>query len=266
MKRKRIICLLLFVVLILVFSACHPRHVSDIKQNMTKEEVASLWGRTPLITYRTVNGKAVETWEYYFSSTDSICWVTFSQDKVAATQCRSVRGGTYWSYAQPGQSKAGPPPSGQNLVREGSFAMKLAEVLKIGEVKNEAEAEDKLTSVGVAPKNGWIADYPVTPDIIEELRNAVGEAADSGKIAMKREEAIKAFQDLMTSVEGQSAGVEPSIGGQPYPEPYYDPYHYSYYYPYPYYYGGYYYPYLYPYFRGGFVIRGFRGGGRGGRH
>jgi hypothetical protein len=92
MKRKRIICLLLFIVFILVFSACHPRHVSDIKQNMTKEEVASLWGRTPLITYRTVNGKAVETWEYYFSSTDSICWVTFSQDKVAGTQCRSVRG------------------------------------------------------------------------------------------------------------------------------------------------------------------------------
>jgi len=117
-----------------------------------------------------------------------------------------------------------------------------------------------LTSAGIAPKNGWIADYPVTPDIIGELRNAVGEAADSGKIAMKREEAIKAFQDLMTSMESQSAGAEPPIGGQPYPEPYYDPY----YYPYPYYYGGYYYPYLYPYFSGGFAIRGFRGGGRGG--
>ncbi len=266
MKRKRIICLFLFVVLILVFSSCHPRHVSDIKQNMTKEEVASLWGRTPLISYRTVDGKAVETWEYHFSSTDSICWVTFSQDKVSSTQCRPLRGGTYWSYSQPGQSKAGPPSSEQNLVREGSFAMELAEVLKIGEVKSEAEAENKLTSAGIAPKNGWITDYPVTPDIIGELRNAVGEAADSGKIAMKREEAIKAFQDLMTSIESQSAGIEPSIGGQPYPEPYYDPYYYSYYYPYPYYYGGYYYPYPYPYFSGGFVIRGFRGGGHhGGR-
>jgi hypothetical protein len=265
MQRERIRHIFLFIVLILVFSSCHPRHVSDIKQNMTKEEVASLWGRTPLISYRTIDGKAVETWEYHFSSTDSICWVTFSQDKVAATQCRSVRGGPYWSYSQPGQSKAGPPPSKQNLVREGSFAMELAEVLKIGEVKSEAEAENKLTSVGIAPKNGWIADYPVTPDIIGELRNAVGEAADSGKIAMNREEAIKAFQDLMTSMESQSAGVEPPIVGQPYPEPYYDPYYYSYYYPYPYYYSGYYYPYLYPYFRGGFVIRGFRGGGFGGR-
>ena len=144
--------------------------------------------------------------------------------------------------------------------------MELAEVLKIGEVKSEVEAENKLTSVGIAPKNGWIADYPVTPDIIGELRNAVGEAADSGKIAMKRKEAIKAFQDLMTSIESQSAGIEPPIGAQPYPEPYYDPYYYSYYYPYPYYYGGYYYPYPYPYFSGGFVIRGFRGGGHGCGH
>lgn len=260
MERKRVHYIFLFTVLILFFSSCHPRHVSDIKQNMTKEEVASLWGRTPLISSRTVDGKAVETWEYHFSNTDSICWVTFSQDKVVATQCRSARAGTYWSYSQPGQSKAGPPPSEQNLVREGSFAMELAEVLKIGEIKSEVEAENKLTSVGVAPKNGWIADYPVTPDIIGELRNAVGEAADSGKIAMKREEAIKAFQDLMTSMESQSAGVESPSGGQPYPDPYYDPY----YYPYPYYYGGYYYPYLYPYFRGGFIIRGFRGGHGGG--
>ena len=262
MERKRILYIFLFIVLVLVFSSCHPRHVSDIKQNMTKEEVASLWGRTPLISYRTDDGKAVETWEYHFSNTDSICWVTFSQDKVVATQCRPVRAGTYWSYPQPGQSKAGSPPSEQNLVREGSFAMELVEVLKIGEVKSEAEAENKLTSVGIAPKNGWIADYPVTPDIIGELRNAVGEAADSGKIAMKREEAIKAFQDLATSIESQSAGAESPIGGQPYPEPYYDPY----YYPYPYYYGGYYYPYLYPYFYGGFVIRGFRGGHGGGHH
>ena len=77
---------------------CHPRHVSDIKQNMTKEEVASLWGRTDLISFRTVDGKAVETWEYHFSNTDSICWVTFSQDRVVATQCRPLRGGYRYPY------------------------------------------------------------------------------------------------------------------------------------------------------------------------
>ncbi|HYA94324.1 MAG TPA: hypothetical protein VEK32_22790, partial [Thermodesulfobacteriota bacterium] len=66
MERKKIIYLFLLVSLIFIFSSCHPRHVSDIKPNMTKEEVVSLWGRTDLITYRTVNGKTLETWEYHF--------------------------------------------------------------------------------------------------------------------------------------------------------------------------------------------------------
>jgi hypothetical protein len=88
MERERIILLLLFIVLILVFSSCHPRHVSDIKLNMTKEEVASFWGKTDLISYRTVDGRTIEIWEYHFSNTDSICWVTFSQDRVVRTECR----------------------------------------------------------------------------------------------------------------------------------------------------------------------------------
>jgi hypothetical protein len=88
MKMERIICLLLFVALILIFSSCHPRHVSDVKPNMTKEEVVSLWGKTDLITHRTVNEKTLETWEYHFSNTDSICLVNFSQDRVVGTECR----------------------------------------------------------------------------------------------------------------------------------------------------------------------------------
>jgi hypothetical protein len=116
--------------------------------------------------------------------------------------------------------------------------MELAEVLKIGEVESEAEAESKLASLGIAPKNGWIADYPLTPNIIGELRNAVAEASDSGKIAMNREEAIRAFQDLIASIESQNAGVEPPPGREPYPESYSYPR--FYYYPYPYTFGGYY--------------------------
>jgi hypothetical protein len=88
MERKRIICLFLFAVLILVLSSCNPRHVSDIKTNMTKEEVVSSWGKTDLITYKTVNGKTAETWQYHFSNTNSICSVTFIQDRVVTTQCR----------------------------------------------------------------------------------------------------------------------------------------------------------------------------------
>lgn len=32
--------------------------------------------------------------------------------------------------------------------------------------ENEAVAEDMLAKKEVAPVNGWISDYPVTPEII----------------------------------------------------------------------------------------------------
>ena len=244
MERKRILCLFLFAVLILGSSSCHPRHVSDIKPNMTKEEVISFWGKTDLITQRTVNGKPVEIWEYHFSGTDSICLITFSQDRVAATQCRPVQRGGYGYYYRSGQ-KPGPRPVEQSLVREGSLAMKLAEAFKIGEVKSEAEAESRLAQIGIVPRNGWIADYPVTPDIIGELQNAIAAAADSGKLVMKKDEAIKTFQGLIADIQSQYAGAEPPPEEQSPPESYYSPYPY-----YPYY-NPYYYPYPYPnfYFR-----------------
>ena len=244
MGRKRIVSLFLLVGLILVFSSCHPRHVSDIKSNMTKEEVISLWGKTDFITFKAVNGKTIETWEYHFLNSNSICLVTFSQDRVVNTQCHPLQGGGYWYYSQSELSKPGPSPIERRLVREGSFAMELAEALRIGEVKSEAEAESRLASMGIAPRNGWIADYPLTSNIVGELENAIGEAADSGKIVMNRDEAIKVFQDLIVDIENQYAGVEPSPGRQPYPEPYYYPYPYPYPYPFPYYF-----PYHYRYHR-----------------
>jgi len=100
MERKRVICLFLFIALILVFSACHPRHVSDIKLSMTKEEVVSLWGRTALITYKATDGTTLETWEYHFGSSGSICRITFNQDRVTDTpQCDRSPGGR-WYYSQ----------------------------------------------------------------------------------------------------------------------------------------------------------------------
>ncbi len=118
---------------------------------------------------------------------------------------------------QSGETAAQAPPIAQTLIREGDFAIKLAEVLKIGQAMSEAEAESMLATVGIAPKNGWIADYPVTPDIIGELQNAIGETADSSRLAMKKSEAITAFQDLAgqqglpvrVDTESQYAGVEP---------------------------------------------------------
>ncbi len=192
------------------------------------------------------------------------------------------------TYAQPEQNVQKAPPVSQPLIREGNFAIKLVEVLKLGTAKSEAEAESWLASMGIAPRNGWIADHPLTPDIIGELRSAIGVALDSGKLAMKKDEALLAVQVLidhqwrLSAVPGKEQARQygefpPSVyegyegGYEPYyyPESYYYPY-YSYYYPYypyfnpfPYYYGGYYYRGYY--YRGGFGGRGFRGGGWGGR-
>jgi len=171
-------------------------------------------------------------------------------------QCLPLQREGYGYYSQSGQGRPGAPPVQRNLVREGFFAMELAEELKLGEVKSEAEAESKLASVGVLPKSGWIADYPLTPNVIAELEEAIGEAADSGKLAMKRDEAIKVFQDLIVNIENEYAEAEPAresrLDTPPYYYPgfYYYPFFYPYYYPYPYfgYYRFYHYPY-YPYFR-----------------
>jgi hypothetical protein len=119
-----------------------------------------------------------------------------------------------------------PPPIAQTLIREGDFAIKLAGALKIGQAKNEAEAESVLASAGIAPENGWIADYPMTPDIVGELQNAVATAADSGKLGMKKEEALKAFQatavelqlPIITEVPDEYA-ESPSQTASQYPEP-----------------------------------------------
>ncbi len=165
------------------------------------------------------------------------------------------------SYAQLKQNVQKAPPVSPGLVREGNFAVKLMEVLNLGAAKNEAEAENMLASVGISPKNGWIADYPLMPDIIGEVRKSIGVALDSGKIAMKKDDALLAVQVLIDNQwklpaapgkeQAREYGDYPPTANEGYdpyynPEPYYSPY-YSYYYPYPYYYGGYYYPYPYPY-------------------
>ena len=114
-------------------------------------------------------------------------------------------------YAQSDQQATQAPPVGPPLVREGDFAMKLVDALKIGTATNEADAETMLGSSGISPKNGWIADYPVTPDIIGELQNAVGAAADSKRLLMGKDEALEALQ----SVSGElGLSVLPDTSGK----------------------------------------------------
>ena len=99
-------------------------------------------------------------------------------------------------YSQSEQTTAQAPPVAPALVREGDFAMKLVGALKVGTAQNEADAETMLGSSGIAPKNGWIADYPVTPDIIGELQNTVSAAADSQRLPMGKNQALKALQSV----------------------------------------------------------------------
>ena len=90
MKRFQSVTFLYFfvVVILLVSSSCHSRRVSDIRPNMTKEEVASAWGRTDLISYKTTSGITFETWEYHFRGSRSICQITFVEDRVTTNpQC-----------------------------------------------------------------------------------------------------------------------------------------------------------------------------------
>ena len=105
---------------------------------------------------------------------------------------------------QTDQPKAGPAPIAQQLVREGDLAVKLVFALGLGSTDDEAEAENQLSQAGILPRNGWIADYPVTPDIIGELQQSVGDAADAGKLSVGRDEALKRF-------DGASADLKLAI-------------------------------------------------------
>lgn len=90
------------------------------------------------------------------------------------------------------------PPIAQPLVREGDFAVRLSQGLMGGSPNNESEAENSLASIGIAPRNGWIADYPVTPDILGELKERIRAAAESGALAKSRDEALSAMNNVET--------------------------------------------------------------------
>jgi hypothetical protein len=144
------------------------------------------------------------------------------------------------SYAQQEQNVQGAASQSLFALREGGFAVKLAEVLKLGAAKNETEAESLLGLAGISPKNGWIADYPLTPEIVGEVRRAIAEALDSGKLAMKKEEAFLAVQILVDSLwkpvgrpqaqpqaasggeQARTYGAPPATASGPY-DPYYSP-------------------------------------------
>ena len=76
------------------------------------------------------------------------------------------------------------PSVEQTLVPESVFAMQLAEALKLGPVADEAKAEELLSGLGIEPKNGWIAEYPVTPEVLGDVEHGIAMASDQKKIAL----------------------------------------------------------------------------------
>jgi hypothetical protein len=105
-----------------------------------------------------------------------------------------------FSQAESLQTPQGPPPVAQILIREGTLATKLVAVLNLGTATSEPQAESILGDKGIIPKNGWIADYPVTPDVWGELYESVGDAADANKIPLPKPEALKRFESVTSEL------------------------------------------------------------------
>ncbi len=95
-----------------------------------------------------------------------------------------------------GPSGAEAPPVEQALVPEGVFAMQLAEALKLGPADDAAKAEKLLSDAGIEPKSGWISDYPVTPEVIGDIEKNIGAAADQGKLAMSKDQALTVMAEV----------------------------------------------------------------------
>lgn len=124
-----------------------------------------------------------------------------------------------------GNSHGESPPVAAPLVREGDFALKLVEALGMGQAGSETEAESMLGAVGIAPRNGWIADYPVTPDIIGELRDSISYAAQTKTISMDTESALKALENAqaaenisVTPAEEDTSASETQMPAGDYPD------------------------------------------------
>lgn len=93
------------------------------------------------------------------------------------------------------------PPISQPLVTEGIFAVNLANALGVSSTSDPVEAENALAKVRVAPQNGWIGDYPMTPDLVGEVRQALDDAVLNGDLALSRDDALQRFDTATGNVD-----------------------------------------------------------------
>src|SRR5208337_3430751 len=120
----------------------------------------------------------------------------------------------YTALVNAKSSPSGPPPIAQPLVREGEFAVELATALHLTSSRDEAAAEHYLVSINIAPRNGWIADYPVTPDIIAEVRDSAARSASSENLRISGTDAagivdkVSIAMNLPVKVAGEKYNYE----------------------------------------------------------
>ena len=117
------------------------------------------------------------------------------------------------TYAADAAKNKEKPPVSQTLVREGDYAVRLADALKLGKM-GEVQAESALASLGIAPLSGWISDFPVTPDIVAEVHSAVVKSAEDKKLSMNPKKAVEALDKLNASMKlpVKAAGETPPEG------------------------------------------------------
>lgn len=119
------------------------------------------------------------------------------------------------SVARSEENSGAAPPVGQKLVREGDFAITLAGRLQVLTTNNESSAESALAALSISPKHGWMADYPVTPMVLSEVRASVNLASAAGKLALTDSQASQAFSDATSDVGLPIRTGENSEGAAP---------------------------------------------------
>ncbi|MDR3570468.1 MAG: hypothetical protein P4L43_20785 [Syntrophobacteraceae bacterium] len=92
------------------------------------------------------------------------------------------------------------PPIEHPPVSEGQFAVRLAEALGVASSREKAAAEDSLARANIAPRSGWVSDYPMTPDIIEEVRQSASMSASAGGLNMSEAGAARAVTGVSAAM------------------------------------------------------------------
>ncbi len=119
-------------------------------------------------------------------------------------------------YGSLAQGTDGAPPVAQTLVREGDFAVNLSAAI-LGITTTETEAEELLVKADIAPVNGWLSDYPMTPQIIGQLEEAIIRSASQGKLSMSSDQAVQGLYgvaerlNLPTPAEQGPKGSPPPV-------------------------------------------------------